>query len=157
MTAISLINPYAPQPAHPAGPDAGFAPPHITPPVKETTADGFFDTASNHSGQGAGSGTGTGGAQLEALLRRGREAFALQHPTPRSIVEAQSQAGPTTEFLERQARQRIAARAADDARAADVAAAQAAQAEAEAAKAAEPEFVMPNPLPTAPILQSDPE
>ena len=157
MTAISLINPYAPQPAHPAGPDAGFATPHITPPVKETAAGRFADTASDHSGQGAGSGTGTGGAQLAALLKRGREVLAVQYPTPRSVVEAQSQAGPTTEFLERQARQRIAAKAADEARAAEQAATRAEQAEAEAAKAAEPQFVMPNPLPTAPILQTDPE
>ena len=109
--------------------------------------------ASDHSGQGAGNGTGTGGAQLAALLKRGREEAPAEKPTSKSIVEAQSGSDPATEFLARQARQQIEAKAADATRESDRAAARAAEAQARADKAAKPGYAMPNPLPTAPILQ----
>lgn len=111
--------------------------------------------SSDQSGQGAGNGTGTGGAHLASLLKRGQQQTAVQRPTPESIVEAQSGSDAATKFLARQARQQIEAKAAAEARVAERAAARAAEARAEAIKAAQPEYVMPNPLPTAPILQTE--
>lgn len=155
MTAVSLINPYAPQPAQGPAPETGFAAVQTTPPVKDSAASNLTGGSADQSGQGAGNGTGTGGAQLGTLLKRGRDGMSVQRPTPESVVEAQSGADPATEFLKRQAQQQIEAKAAEEARVADRAAARAAEAKAEAAKAAQPEYVMPNPLPTAPILQRD--
>lgn len=152
MTAISLINPYAPQPAAGLSTDAGFATAQTTIPVNVSTSSNMAGGASDQSGQGAGNGTGTGGAQLAALLKRGRDDMS-QQPTPKSVIEAQSDSDPATDFLARQAQQQIEAKATEEARAADRASARAAEAKAEADKAAEPEYVMPNPLPTAPILQ----
>ncbi|WP_227271117.1 hypothetical protein [Roseobacter weihaiensis] len=154
MTAISLINPYAPQPAAGLSTDAGFAAAQTTVPVNVSTSSNMAGNASDQSGQGAGNGTGTGGAQLAALLKRGRDDMP-QQPTPKSVIEAQSGSHPATDFLARQAQQQIEAKAAEEARAAERAAARAAEAKADADKAAQPEYVMPNPLPTAPILQRE--
>ncbi len=155
MTAVSLINPYAPQPASTMTADAGAAAIHVAAPIKPSDAPADTGLASDHSGQGAGNGTGTGGAQLAELLKRGRQDMQVQRATPESVVEAQSTGDPAAKFLERQARQQIDAKAAEEARLAERAADRAADAKAEAEKAAEPEYVMPNPLPTAPILQRD--
>lgn len=155
MTAVSLINPYAPQPATGPSADVGFAAVQTTTPVKISVSSGDAGTASDQSGQGSGNGTGTGGAQLSALLRKGQAEMSAPQATPKSIVEAQSESDPATEFLARQARLQIENKAAEEARNADRAATRAADAKAEAAQASQPEYVMPNPLPTAPILQSD--
>jgi hypothetical protein len=155
MTAVSLINPYAPQPASGLSAEAGYAVLQSALPIAQTAAGSGTNAGSDRSGNGTGNGTGTGGAQLAALLEKGREAMPPQRPTPRSVVEAQSESDPATEFLARQARKQIEARAAEEARAADRAAMRAAEAKAEADRAALPEYVMPNPLPTAPILQRE--
>jgi hypothetical protein len=155
MTAVSLINPYAPQPVTGYSGEAGFAAVQTTLPVTSTGSAGNSGLASDQSGYGAGNGTGTGGAQLVALLERAREEMPPQRATPESIVEAQSESDPATEFLARQARKQIEAKAGEEARLAERAEARAAEAKAEAQKAAEPEYVMPNPLPTAPILERD--
>lgn len=155
MTAVSLINPYAPQPAS-AGP-AGIAltPMQSTAPVTVSINSGNAGTASDQSGQGAGNGTGTGGAQLEALLKRGRSSFEFPSATSKSVVEAQSNSDPATEYLARQARLRAEAQATRDQTAADAEMAKEEKAQEDADKAALPEFRMPNPLPTAPILQQE--
>jgi hypothetical protein len=155
MTAVSLINPYAPQPVAGSSGDTSVATAQATSPIAAPGATNNAGMTSDHSGQGAGNGTGTGGAQVAVLLERGREAMTVQRAAPRSVVEAQSKSDPATEFLERQARQELEARAAEQARLADQAAARAAEAKAEAAKAARPQYPMPDPLPTAPILQRD--
>ena len=153
MTAVSLINPYAPQPAGAGSTEIGFAAVQTAQPVTGSNAAGNAGLASDQSGQGAGNGTGTGGAQLTALLKRGRDAMMPQRPTPESVVEAQSGSDPAAEFLARQARQQVEAKAAEEARLAARAAARAADAKAEADRAQLPQYVMPNPLPTAPILE----
>lgn len=153
MTAVSLIAPYAPQPATGIGADTGFSPAQTVMPLKPPSAGGGAGLASDQSGQGAGNGTGTGGAQLAALLKRARTEIPVDRPTASSVVEAQSKGDPATKFLERQARQNIEAKAADAARDALRAEMRAAAAKAEAAKAARPQFDLPAPIPTAPILQ----
>lgn len=155
MTAVSLINPYAPQPATGLSADAGYGAMQSVSPMAQPAAGSGAGSDAGHSGPGSGNGTGTGGAQLAALLKKGREAMPPQRPTPESVVEAQSRSDPATEFLARQARLKIEARAAEQARTADLAAKRAADAKSEADKAARPEYVMPNPLPTAPILQRE--
>ena len=155
MTAVSLINPYAPQPVPGTGPDTTFTAVQNTAPLRSMSQSADMGSSSDQSGAGAGNGTGTGGAQLTALLRRGRGSPPVQQPSPKSIIEAQSEADPATEFLKRQARQHIEAKAAEEARAAARAEAKATEARAEALKAAQPEYVMPTPLPTAPILERD--
>ena len=155
MTAVSLINPYAPQPVAPASAEPGINALQSTPPAAETATDNTAGDASDQSGQGAGNGTGTGGAQLSFLLNRARDDAQVQRATPESVIEAQSETQPAAEYLERQAELRVQARAAEEQRAADIAAAKADAAKAEAAKAAEPDYEMPNPLPTAPILQTE--
>lgn len=155
MTAVSLINPYAPQPVSGIPTDFGYPSGQSTIPITPSAASGDAGPSSDQSGQGTGNGTGTGGAQIAELLKRGRSSIAPQRPTLKSVVEAQSESDPATEFLERQARQKIDAKATEEARVADRAAARASEAKAEADRAALPEYVMPNPLPTAPILQRD--
>lgn len=140
MTAISLINPYAPQPAQNAPPESGLPPAQTTAPISEATTGNRAGNASDQSGQGAGNGTGTGGAQIAAMLKQSRDNIEVQRPTHESVVEARSGAKPAADFLDRQEQRQIAAKA---------------DAEAEAAKAALPDFLMPNPLPTAPILRRD--
>ena len=154
MTAVSLINPYAPQPAPGPGPEGAGALASAQ-PVSQSGAGREAGTSSDQAGYGAGNSSGTGGAYLESLLARQRDENQTSDATPESVVEAQTSTDATAEFLERQARQQAEARAAEEARAADRAAARAAEAKEEAAAAAEPEYVMPNPLPTAPILQRD--
>lgn len=155
MTAVSLINPYAPQPVGSHAGDAAAGSVQATPPVAASGASSGTGLASDQSGQGAGNGTGTGGAQLAALLKRGRDEMPVQRASHKSVVEAQSESDPATEFLARQVRAQLEARATEEARAAARAAERAAEARAEAIRAAEPKFEMPNPLPTAPILQRD--
>lgn len=155
MSAVSLINPYAPQPVAPTPTDTGFAAIQTTPPPRDTAPGNNSGNASDQSGAGTGNGTGTGGAQLTFLLDRARGRAAVQQPTPKSVIEAQSDADPATAYLERQAQQRADTVAAERERARDTADMKAAEAKARAAEAAEPEFEMPNPLPTAPILQRD--
>ncbi len=157
MTAVSLINPYAPAPASSAIAESGLPATQAASPIKSSASTGDAGLASDQSGQGAGNGTGTGGAHLASLLKRGREDLKVQHPTPKSIVEAQSSNDPASEFLERQAKRQIEAKASEEARVADQAIARAEAAKAEAEASALPEYVMPNPLPTAPILQREPD
>ena len=155
MSAVSLINPYAPQPVAPSANDTSVAAIQSTLPPKDAATGDNMGSASNQSGDGAGNGTGTGGAQLSLLLTRARGQFDFQQPTPKSVIEAQSEADPATEFLERQARLRAEKVAAERQRELDIAAAKAEEAKARFAQTAQPEFEMPNPLPTAPILQRD--
>jgi hypothetical protein len=156
MTAVSLISPYAPQPVGNASAEQALGGSQMTLPVADAGGARGSGLASDQSGQGAGNGTGTGGAQLTTLLRKGREGMPVQRPTPESVVEAQSESDPATEFLERQARQQAQAKAAEEERQARIAEARANEAKDEADRAAEPAYVMPNPLPTAPILERDP-
>ncbi|MFK7744177.1 MAG: hypothetical protein AB8B47_03915 [Roseobacter sp.] len=151
MTSISLINPYAPLPAAGTVPEGSFAAVQTTPAVNTSASSSDTGSPSDQSGQGSGNGTGTGGAQLAALLEKGRKDMPVQHPTPKSVIEAQSDSDPATEFLARQAEQQIQAKAAEEQRAAE----RMERAQAEAETMAKPEYVMPNPLPTAPILQRD--
>lgn len=153
MTAVSLISPYAPQPANTASPDQGTTAMQGITPLKPSDAPADTGLASDQSGEGAGNGTGTGGAQLAELLKRGRQEMQVQRASPESIVGAQSTSGPATEFLERQALQQAESNAADKARLAERAQDRAAAAKAEAEEAAKSDFVLPNPLPTAPILR----
>lgn len=155
MTTVSLISPYAPQPVSGPGSDLAYSATHSALPVKSTSSSNNAGLASDQSGQGTGNGTGTGGAQLGELLRRGRDEISVQRPTPSSVVQAQSDSDPATEFLARKAREQIEAKAVAVDRAEARAEARASADKAEAAKAARPEYVMPNPLPTAPILQKD--
>lgn len=157
MTAVSLINPYAPQPVQSVATENALAPAQSTPPVPDATTSNLTGNASDQSGQGAGNGTGTGGAQLQALLKQSRDEIEVQNPTPQSVVEARSGGATAADFLDRQDQQQIAAQADAAARAADEAAARAAQLEAEAAAAALPKHPLPNPLPTAPILKREGE
>ena len=151
MTAVSLINPYAPQPAQTTNPHPTAT--TAIAPAAAATAGGGAQDASGQSGQGAGNGTGNGGTQLAFLMEKGRLAMTLpQEASPKSIVEAQSSPGPATAYLAEQARRRADASAAE-ARDLD---AEAARAKAEAAEAAKPDHPPPNPLPTAPILPPDP-
>ena len=155
MTAISYLNPYAPQPAS-TMPEASITSGRATlPPVGAGAPGGNPGHATDHSGYGAGNGTGTGGAHLDALLKRTRSHDGSQKPTPKSVIEAQLERDPATEFLARQARLKAEGDAAEKTRIDERAAARAAQAEAAAEKAAEPEYQMPNPLPTAPILKRE--
>ncbi|MFK7871267.1 MAG: hypothetical protein AB8B58_18765 [Roseobacter sp.] len=177
MTAITLVSPLAPQPALATGPET-FNPGLVQALPASDTSNMSKDagTASDQSGQGAGNGAGTGGAQVAIMLKRARAAINPQDATRQSVVEAQAeaekptadapppqmerasgdaQADLTAAFLQRQERQRVEARAAEEARAADVAMARAEAAQQAAEEAAQPQYVMPNPLPTAPILQSD--
>ena len=155
MTAVSLISPYAPQPTQGATPDPLSAPAQTTAPVKPGATQNHAGSASDQSGQGAGSGTGTGGAQLAVLLKRGHDALKVQRPTPKSVVEAQAGTGPASEYLKRQAQRHIEAVADAESRAAREAAVRAASAKAIAQEAARAEYVMPNPIPTAPILERE--
>ncbi|MEO9651919.1 MAG: hypothetical protein ABJ360_25155 [Roseobacter sp.] len=157
MSAISLINPYAPQPASSTSTDAIFSAAQAATPIDAGSATSDAGLASDQSGQGSGNGTGTGGAQVAMLLQREKEDGVFHRPTPESVVEAQSESDPATEFLARQARQQTQAKALAEERAADRAIERATAAREQAEKAATPEYVMPNPLPTAPILQSEDE
>lgn len=151
MTAVSLINPYAPQPAQGITPEGGLSPAQATVPITDTSTNNLAGNASDQSGQGAGNGTGTGGAQIATLLKQGHDKIEVQRPTPESVVEAQSGKEPAAVFLDRREQQQLEARAEAEERAAVLAE----RAQAEAAEAALPKFEMPNPLPTAPILERE--
>lgn len=152
MSAISLISPYAPQPvpATQEGQDAGLA---VSKPVSDAKSGGSTNMTSDHSGQGAGNGTGTGGAQIAALLKRGRVAMLPVEAAPKSIVDAQAQSGPTAEYLAQQAELKAESKELQAAREADRMAERAA--EAAMRRAEERAQAMPDPLPTAPILKRD--
>jgi hypothetical protein len=62
----------------------------------------------------------------------------------------------TAEFLARQAQLKAEGEAAEKMRLSERTATRAEQAEAAAEKATEPQYEMPNPLPTAPILEREP-
>ncbi|MGA9253733.1 MAG: hypothetical protein WBV71_14955 [Roseobacter sp.] len=153
MTAVSLLNPYAPQPAANFSSDGNLATVQTTPPTTTAKNSGDAGQPSDQSGQGAGNGTGTGGAQLAALLKKGHGEMPMQKPTPESVVKAQSESDPATEFLARQADLKTKAQAAEATRTAERLAQKEVEIKEKAAQAAQPEYVMPNPLPTAPILQ----
>lgn len=156
MTSISMIAPYAPQPAVWSGPEALANSAQIMQPLVRTASSGGAGTASDQSGAGAGNGTGTGGALTETLLRRSRDITRPAGATSRSVVEAQSKSDETAAFLADQQARKIEARIEADARldAAERSRETQEKAEADAALKAET-FEMPNPLPTAPILQDD--
>ena len=80
--------------------------------------------------------------------RDDRDANASDTSMSEALVEIRA-------FLARQARQQAQAKAAEEDRQVKIAEARAQEAKDEAAKAAEPAYVMPNPLPTAPILERD--
>lgn len=151
MTAISLISPYAPQPATGTGTDPAIPLVSVAAPVPSMSNSADAGLASDQSGQGSGNGTGTGGAYLDSLLKRGRDDMQIQQPSPKSVVEAQSNSDPATVFLAQQAEKAADAKATEAARAEEDA-----RAAREVLKEAEkPEFKLPNPLPTAPILQRE--
>ncbi|WP_187428987.1 hypothetical protein ROLI_035750 [Roseobacter fucihabitans] len=152
MSAITFNAPYAPQPVAPALGDAQGAGAQSTQPIARSASSSGANLSSDHSGQGASNGTGTGGAQVAALLKRGRVAMLPTQAAPKSVIEAQTKEAPTAEFLQRQVQLRAESAALQEARAADRASDRAAAAAEAAAKAAEPAFKLPNPLPTAPIL-----
>ncbi|ABG30878.1 hypothetical protein RD1_1230 [Roseobacter denitrificans OCh 114] len=151
MTAVSLINPYAPQPAAGVNMDGNTFSGQATLPVSTTSNSADAGLASDQSGQGAGNGTGTGGAHLTSLLERARGEVQVQYPSPKSVVEAQSESDPATAFLAQKAEQMAQAAALDATRAEE----QARAAKEELAEQAKPEYKMPNPLPTAPILMEE--
>ncbi|GIT89322.1 hypothetical protein [Roseobacter sp. OBYS 0001] len=151
MTAVSLINPYAPQPATGANLDGNTVSGQAAVPVSTTSNSADAGLASDQSGQGAGNGTGTGGAHLTGLLKRARDDMQVQYPSPKSVVEAQSESDPATVFLAQKAERVAQATASDAARAEE----QARAAKEEMEQAAKPEYKMPNPLPTAPILMDE--
>lgn len=155
MSAISFNAPYAPQPVAPAQTDAQAAALSALAPLAKSASGNSANMASDHSGQGAGNGTGTGGAQLAALLKRGRVAMPPVDASPKSVVEAQADNKVPDAFLNQQAAIRAESKALQEARDAERAAERAAAAAEAAAEAAEPEVDLPNPLPTAPILQRD--
>lgn len=149
MSAISFNAPYAPQPVAPAQNDASFAGAQAGQPVANSASSGGANMASDHSGQGAGNGTGTGGAHLDALLKRGRVAMLPVEAAPKSVIDAQTEQSTEDAYLAQQAQLRAESKALQEARDAKAAADRAAA----KAEAAEPEFDLPNPLPTAPILK----
>ncbi|WP_159977594.1 hypothetical protein [Roseobacter cerasinus] len=155
MSAISFNAPYAPQPVAPAQHDAQNA--AFLGRVAETkkTSGENANMSSDHSGQGARDRTGTGGTHLAALLERGRVAMPPVGASPKSVVEAQTKNKVPDAFLDQQAKIRAESKALQEAQDAERAAERAAAAAEAAAEAQEPEVDLPNPLPTAPILQSD--
>ena len=154
MSAVSLINPYAPQPAPGAAAEGGIAP-AAPQPVSDARAGREAGSSSDQSGSGAGNGTATGGAFLDTLLRRGRGENAPSDATPESVVKAQSRTGSTSDYLDRLTTRAEQVRAEEAARSADSARTKAEIAKEKADEAAEPAYEMPNPLPTAPILVRD--
>ncbi len=154
MTAVSLISPYAPQPAGSAV-DTAFAAAQNGLTIKPSDTSNTADLGSDRSGQGSSDGTGTGGAQLATLLKRGRAEMTVQRATSGSVIEAQSESDPATEFLERQAQRQTDAKAAEEARNELRAEQRSEEAKAEAEAMDAEAYVMPNPLPTAPILERD--
>ncbi|MFK7765000.1 MAG: hypothetical protein AB8B62_17185 [Roseobacter sp.] len=154
MTAVSLVSPYAPQPVS-ATSDAALTGAQSNMAIKASDSSNSANLGFDHSGQGPGDGTGTGGAQLALLLERGRTEMTIQKATTGSVIEAQSDSDPATEFLERQAQRQTEARATEEARNTMRAEERAAEAKAEIDAALAEEYVMPNPLPTAPILETD--
>ncbi len=154
MSAISFNAPYAPQPVAPAQTDAQNAALTALAPLAKSASGNGANMASDHSGQGAGNGTGTGGAHLAALLKRGRAGVMVTDASPKSVIEARAESKMPDAFLEQQARLRAESTAFQEARDAERAAKRAAAAAEAAAEAAEPKIDPPNPLPTAPILQS---
>lgn len=155
MSAISFNAPYAPQPVAPAQNDSLVAGGQTGQPVANSASSGGANMASDHSGQGAGNGTGTGGAHLASLLKRGRVAMPPVEAAPKSVIDAQTEGSVGIDFLVQQAQLRAESKALQEARDTERAADRAAAAAEAAAKAAEPEYELPNPLPTAPILQRD--
>ncbi|MDW3223060.1 MAG: hypothetical protein R8G34_09290 [Paracoccaceae bacterium] len=155
MSAISFNAPYAPQPVATAQADPQVAGSQASQPIAQSASGNASNMTSDHSGQGAGNGTGTGGGHLAALLKQGRAAMLPVEAAPKSVIEAQAKEGPSAEFLQRQAQLRAESSALQEARAADKAADRAAAAAEAARKAAEPQFNLPNPLPTAPILEAN--
>ena len=154
MTSVSLIAPYAPQPATTTGAHAMAGTPALTPAISSTASNPRSGHTSDHSGHGTGNSTGTGSAITRSLLDRARHLYGPNKATSESVVEAQAKAGETAHFLAQQQaeknRNRAAAAALDTAQKAIMEAR--IRAEAEAQIKAE-NFKMPDPLPTAPILQ----
>lgn len=155
MSSISFNAPYAPQPVAPAQNDAVVAGAQAGQPIANSASSSGANMASDHSGQGAGNGTGTGGAHLESLLKRGRVAMPPVEASPKSVIDAQTDKSTANAYLIQQAQLRAESKALQEARDIERAAERAAASAEAAAKAAEPEYELPNPLPTAPILQSD--
>lgn len=153
MSAISFNAPYAPQPVVPSQGDPQFAGVQAGQLIASSAASNGANLASDHSGQGAGDGTGTGGAHLASLLKRGRVAMPPVEATPKSVIDAQTSDSTSTEFLAEKAQLRAESKALQEAQDIEKVA-QRAAAEAEAAQAEE-KFDLPNPLPTAPILEQD--
>ncbi|MFK7878385.1 hypothetical protein [Roseobacter sp.] len=155
MSAISFNAPYAPQPVAASANDPQGINAQINQPIANSAANNGTNLASDHSGQGAGNGTGTGGAHLASLLKRGRVAMPPVEATPKSVIDAQTTEGTSAEFLAQKAQLRAEFKAQQNARDDAQVAERAAAAKEAAAKEQEPEFELPNPLPTAPILERD--
>ncbi|MBW4709789.1 hypothetical protein KX928_18530 [Roseobacter sp. YSTF-M11] len=153
MSAISFIAPYAPQPVAPSQGDPQVAGLQASQPLANTSSGSNAGSTSDHSGQGAGDGTGTGGAQLATLLKRGRVAMLPVEASSKSVIDAQTR--PTIDYLAQQAQLRAESAAIQEARAAARAQERAEAMAQAAADAAKPEYDLPNPLPTAPILERD--
>lgn len=155
MSAISFNAPYAPQPVAPAQYDAQNAALQGGVAAAKKTSGENANMSSDHSGQGARDRTGAGGTHLAALLKRGRVAMPPVDASPKSVVEAQTGNKVPDAFLEQQAKLRAESKALQQAKDAERAVERAAAAAEAAAEAQEPEVDLPNPLPTAPILQED--
>lgn len=151
MSAISFIAPYAPQPVPQAQTDVLTAGAQAGKPIIDTSSGNSANMASDHSGQGTGNGTGTGGAQIAALLKKGRVAMLPVEAAPKSVVDARTEVDPASEYLAQQAELKAESKEMQAARDADRAADRAA--DAARLRAEERARAMPNPLPTAPILE----
>jgi hypothetical protein len=153
MTAVTLTAPFSPAPAQTANIET-YAAAALQAVAASDTSNTSRDagSASDQSGSGAGNGTGTGGSQIAMLIDRKRDEMQVQDATSKSVVEARAETDLASAFLERKAVERARAEAAAEARAADQAQARADAARMEAERAAQIS-AMPDPLPTAPILQ----
>ncbi|MDW4498423.1 hypothetical protein R5H30_10560 [Sulfitobacter sp. D35] len=180
MTAISLLNPYAPQPVAAPGFDGPPNALQAPAPIGKSLGSDGPGTSTGQSGSGAGNGTRDGGSDRLAMrMSREKASVVPQRPTPKSVVDAQARSEHVGEMRRQVAESREKARTeaaqndavkverkraeASAARVAaledQLASAQEAKAEARASaeRAAErkAQFPAPNPLPTAPILKTE--
>jgi hypothetical protein len=155
MTSVSFIAPYAPQPAASALSAPVVASSVTVQAMPRSSPNNSDGKSTDHSGSGAGNGTGTGGALTGTLLERRRQ-IVTTGASPKSIVEAQTKASETAAFLAGKQEEQAQIRGAAQAEALKRAETDKAQKRAEdlALQRAD-QYRMPNPLPTAPILQEE--
>lgn len=181
MSAISLVNPYAPQPVAAPGLDAAHGAVLAVQPVAKSQGGDGPGTSTDQSGSGAGNGTNGGGSdRLAARHAEDRSAVTPQKASSKSVVDAQARAAHVEEMRQKVAenrersrataaendlqkaeekRERASAVRAEELRAQLEAAEDAketARMNAERAEQRRAQFPAPNPIPTAPILQTEP-